>query len=137
MSPAKLTASLGGLFGLVTVWLVLRMASADTFRDPGGAVFMALLALWTVSPYALLAAAARFGRFRTATWGSPAVLILLGCYGNLAYADVNFHFWSESDAQEGLVFVFMPLLQNIVAGGATGVLLAVGIWLNHREKKAG
>ena len=109
----------------------------DSLRDPSGLAFMAGLSLWLISPYVLLVAAARFGRFRTVTLGAPAVLVFVGFYGNLAYADVNFHFWTKSDAQEALVFLFMPFGQNFVAVGSMGVLLAIGAWLDYRRKKAG
>ena len=135
MSPTRLTAWLAMVFGLATLWLDLRLSSADTFRDPSRLAFMVGLSLWIVSPYAILVAAARFGKFRTITWGAPAVLTVVGCYGNLAYADVNFHFWSKSDAQEALVFLFMPFLQNVVAVGSMVVLLAIGFWLDRRKEK--
>ena len=133
MSPTRLTACLAIVFGLATLWLDLRLSTADTLRDPSGLAFMAGMSLWTLSPYALLVAAARFGKFRTITWGAPAVLTVIGCYGNLAYADVNFHFWSKSDAQEALVFLFMPFVQNVVAAGSMVVLLVIGVWLGRKK----
>lgn len=93
------------------------------------------LSLWTLLPYALLVAAARFGKFPTVTWGAPAVLFLVGLYGNLAYADVNFHFWAKSDAQEALVFLFMPFAQQILAAGMMVILLGIGVWLEKRKVK--
>ena len=137
MSPTRLTAGLAVLFGIVSLWLQLRMGTVDSLRDPSGLAFMAGLSLWLISPYVLLVAAARFGRFRTVTLGAPAVLVFVGFDGNLAYADVNFHFWTKSDAQEALVFLFMPFGQNFVAVGSMGVLLAIGAWLDYRRKKAG
>jgi hypothetical protein len=92
------------------------------------------LCLWLLSPYAILVAAARFGKFRTVTWGAPSMLIIIGFYGNLAYADVNFHFWSKSDAQEALIYLAMPFVQNVVAVGSMGVLLAIGFWLDRRKR---
>lgn len=134
MTATRLTAGLGVLFGLITLWLDLRLVSADSFRELSGLAFMAGLSLWMLSPYALLVAAARFGRFRTVTWGAPAVLLVVGTYGNLAYADVNFHFWSKSDAQDALIFLFMPFVQNVLAFGLIGVLLAVGAWLGKGKQ---
>ena len=122
------------VFGLATLWLDLRLSTMDTLRDPSGLAFMIGMSLWTLSPYALLVAAARFGRFATVTWGAPVVLTVIAFYGNLAYADVNFHFWSKSDAQEALIFLFMPFLQNAVAVGSMGVLLAIGFWLDRRKR---
>jgi len=123
------------VFGLATLWLDLRLSTMDTLRDPSGLAFMIGMSLWTLSPYALLVAAARFGKFRTVTWSAPAVLVVIAFYGNLAYADVNFHFWSKSDAQEALIFLFMPFLQNVVAVGSMGVLAAIGYWLVKRNEK--
>ena len=90
--------------------------------------------LWTLSPYALLATAARFGKFQAVIWGAPIVLIVIGFYGNLAYADVNFHFWTKSDAQEGLIFLVMPFVQNLIAVAAMGLLLGIGVWLERRKR---
>jgi len=123
------------VFGLATLWLDLRLSTMDTLRDPSGLAFMIGMSLWTLSPYALLVAAARFGKFRTVTWSAPAVLVVIAFYGNLAYADVNFHFWSKSDAQEALVFLVMPFVQNAVAVGSIGLLAAIGLWLAKRKEK--
>jgi hypothetical protein len=133
MSPTRLTAGLAVLFGIVSLWLQLRMGTVDSLRDPSGLAFMAGLSLWLISPYALLVAAARFGKFRTVTWGAPIVLLVVGFYGNLAYADLNFHFWTKSDPQEALVLLFMPFIQNVVAVGSMGVLLAIGVWLGRKK----
>jgi uncharacterized protein YacL len=135
MTPTRITAWLAGLFGIISLWLLLRMGGTDVIRKPSAAVFMAGLSLWLLSPYAILAAAARFGKFRTVTWGAPAVLVIVGFYGNLAYADVNFHFASKSDAQDALVFLVLPFVQNVVAVGSMGVLLAIGYWLARRKEK--
>ncbi len=133
MSPTRLTAGLAALFGIVSLWLQLRMGTVDSLRDPSGLAFMAGLSLWLISPYALLVAAARFGKFRTVTWGAPIVLLVVGFYGNLAYADLNFHFWTKSDPQEALILLFMPFIQNVVAVGSMGVLLAIGVWLGRKK----
>ena len=137
MTPTRLTAGLAVLFGIISLWLQLRMGSENTFSDLGMLAFVVGLSFWMISPYLALVAAARFGKFRTVTWGAPAVLVFVGFYGNLAYADVNFHFWTKSDAQEALVFLFMPFGQNLIAVAAMGLLLGIGAWLDRRQKKAG
>ena len=134
MTPTRLTAWLAGLFGIISLWLLLRMGDTDVVRRPSAAAFMVGLCLWLLSPYAILVAAARFGKFRTVTWGAPSMLIIIGFYGNLAYADVNFHFWSKSDAQEALIYLAMPFVQNVVAVGSMGVLFAIGFWLDRRKR---
>jgi hypothetical protein len=135
MTPTKLTAWLAGLFGIISLWLAIRMGDPEVMRQPAMMAFVCGECLWMLSPYAALLAAARFGKFRTVTWGAPAVMVIVGFYGNLAYADVNFHFASESDAQEALIFLVMPFVQNVVAVGSMGVLLAIGLWLNRRKQK--
>lgn len=135
MTPPKLTAWLAGLFGIISLWLAIRMGDPEVMRQPAMMAFVCGECLWMLSPYAALLAAARFGKFRTVTWGAPAVLVIVGFYGNLAYADVNFHFASESDAQEALIFLVMPFVQNLVAVGSMGVLLAIGLWLDRRKQK--
>ena len=134
MTPTQLTAGLSVVFGLLSLWLDLRLISADSFREPAGLIFIVGCSLWILSPYALLVAAARLGRFRTVTWGAPIVLLLVGAYGTLAYADVNFHFWSKSDAQDALIFLFMPVVQNVLVVGLMGVLLAISVWLDRRKR---
>lgn len=133
MTPTKITASLAGLFGIISLWLAIRMGDPEVMRQPAMMAFVCGECLWILSPYAALLAAARFGKFRTVTWGAPAVLVIVGFYGNLAYADVNFHFASESDAQEALIFLVMPFVQNVVAVGSLGVLLAIGFWLGRKK----
>jgi uncharacterized protein YacL len=134
MTPTRLTAGLAVLFGLISLWLTLRMGDSEVMRQPAMMAFVVGECLWILSPYVVLLAAARFGKFRTVTWGAPTVLIIIGFYGNLAYADVNFHFWSKSDAQEALIFLAMPFVQNVVAVGSMGVLFAIGYWLARRKR---
>ena len=135
MTPTKITAWLAGMFGVISLWLTIRMGDPEVMRQPAMMTFVVGECLWIISPYAALLAAARFGKFRTVTWGAPAVLVIIGFYGNLAYADVNFHFASESDAQEALIFLVMPFVQNVVAVGSMGLLLAIGYWLSRRKEK--
>ena len=132
MTPTKVTATLAGLFGLISLWLTLRM---EGHNRPD---FMVLLCYWVLSPYPIPVIAARFGRLRTVTWGAPAVMVIIGLLGNLAYADVNFHFTSKQDLEwEALVFLFMPFFQYWVAVYSLGLLLAIGFWLERREGKTG
>jgi hypothetical protein len=135
MTPTRLAAWLAGLFGIISLWLLLRQGDTDVIHDPTGAIFLVGLSLWTLLPYALLVAVARFGKFRTVAWGAPAVLVIVGLYGNLAYADVNFHFWAKSDAQEALVFLVMPFAQNIIATGLMTILLGIGALAGTSERK--
>ena len=135
MTPTRITAWLAGLFGIISLWLTLRVLIGDP--EIMQTTMMAIVVgecLWLLSPYAILVAAARFGKFRTVTWGAPSMLIIIGFYGNLAYADVNFHFWSKSDAQEALIYLAMPFVQNVVAVGSMGLLLAIGFWLDRRKR---
>jgi hypothetical protein len=134
MTPTWLTAGLAVLFGTVSLWLESRMGSGSASGDLSMRALDIGFSLWMISPYALLVLAARFGKFRTVTWGAPAVLALIGFYGNLAYADVNFHFWAKSDAQEGLIFLVMPFVQNVVTAGSMGLLMAIGAWLDRRKR---
>ncbi len=135
MTPTRITAWLAGLFGIISLWLLLRLGNTDVVHQPSAAAFMVGLCLWLLSPYAILGAAARFGKFRTVTWGAPSMLIIIGFYGNLAYADVSFHCWSRSDAQQARSCLAMPCGQNVVAVGSMGVLLAIGYWLEKRKEK--
>ena len=135
MTPTRLTAGLAILFGVFTLWLNLRMVTLRSPIDFSMLAFLAGESLWTLSPYVVLLAAARFGKYRAATWGAPIVLLTVGLYGNLAYADVNFHFWTKSDAQEALVFLFMPFFQNFVVVVAMGVLFAIGAWLDRKKRQ--
>lgn len=136
MTPTRLTAGLAVLFGVVSLWLALRLLIGDPeIMQPAMMAIVVGECLWLLSPYVLLVLTARFGKFRTATWGSPAVLLIIGFYGNLAYADVNFHFWAKSDAQEGLLIPVMPFVQNVVAVGSMGVLFALGALLEHRKRR--
>ena len=134
MTPTRLTAGLAVLFGFISLWLTLRMGDSEVMRQPAMMAFVVGECLWILSPYVVLLAAARFGKFRTVTWGAPTVLIIIGFYGNLAYADVNFHFASESDAQEALIFLVMPFVQYAFAVASMGVLLAIGAWLDRRKQ---
>ncbi len=149
MTPTRLTAWLAGLFGIISLWLLLRLrddvvislwlllrlGDADVIHDPAGAIFLVGLSLWTLLPYALLVAAARFGKFWTVTWGAPAVLFVVGLYGNLAYANEIFRFWGDADSVFTLIFLFMPFAQNIIATGLMAILLGVGVWIERRKQK--
>jgi hypothetical protein len=135
MTSTRITAWLAGLFGVISLWLTLRVLIGDPeIMQPAMMAIVVGECLWILSPYVVLLAAARFGKYRTVTWGAPSMLIIIGFYGNLAYADVNFHFWSKSDAQEALIFLAMPFVQNVVAVVSMGVLLAIGYWLDRRKR---
>ena len=136
MTPTRLTLWLAGAFGLVSLWFALRLIIGDPeIMQPAMMAIVVGECLWLLSPYVLLVLTARFGKYRTVTWGSPAVLLVIGFYGNLAYADVNFHFWAKSDAQEALIFIAMPFVQNVVAVGSMLVLYAIGSWLDRKKRQ--
>ena len=134
MNARRLTYGLAAAFGVVSLWLLLRIWHTDDVSQLSAAAFLVGLSFWVLSPYAILVVAARIGKFRTVTWGALAVLVVIGYYGNFVYTDANFHFASKSDPQNALVFLVLPFVQNVVAVVSMGLLLAIGYWLDGRKR---
>ena len=134
MNARRLTYGLAAAFGVVSLWLLLRIWHTDHVSQLSAAAFLVGLSFWVLSPYAILVVAARIGKFRTVTWGALAVLVVIGYNGNFVYADANFHFASKSDPQNALVFLVLPFVQNVVAVVSMGLLLAIGYWLDGRKR---
>ena len=134
MNARRLTYGLAAAFGVVSLWLLLRIWHTDDVSQLSAAAFLVGLSFWVLSPYAILVVAARIGKFRTVTWGALAVLVVIGYIGNFDYADANFHFASKSDPQNALVFLVLPFVQNVVAVVSMGLLLAIGYWLDGRKR---
>ncbi len=129
MTVARISLALALLFGGFAVAMSARMSN-----DTWGLSSLGFYA-WLVAPYLMFFCAARFGRLSVLTKGALVLLILCGAYGSLAYADVNFHFWSKSDAQEALVFLVVPFSQFFYGVPLLGILAAIGAWLERRKEK--
>ena len=129
MTLPRISWLLALLFGVFGVAMDARASS-----DPWSLTGLGFYA-WIVAPFVLFALTASFGRLVVLTWGSLILLILAGAYGSLAYADVSFHIWSKSDAQEGLVFLVVPFAQLLFGIPTLGLLAALGAWLQHRKRK--
>jgi len=129
---AQLSAAFGLLFALATAAIVASQGSGSFF--PGGMFITALC----VSPYVLLALAARFARYPCVKIGSFVILFITGTFCTLGYADFTFHIWtkgSELDAQSALIFVALPMMQVFVSVVSVGLLFALGAWLDRRKEK--
>ena len=129
MTVARISLALALLFGGFAVAMSARMSS-----EPWSLSSLGFYA-WLIAPYLMFFCAARFGRLPVLTKGALVLLILCGAYGTLAYADVNFHFWSKSDAQEALVFLVVPFSQFFYGVPLLGILAAIGAWLERRKQK--
>lgn len=115
----------------VTVGVALYMAQPwddpATYGAMAGWLPLAGFVLWAASPLAMLAwSAAAFARVPLAMAVFAAGATAIAFTGLHAYAGVAFF---EPDAQSGLAFVFVPLVQwggALCLGGAC-------LWLRRRE----
>ncbi len=104
-----------------------RPWSGPAAEDTAGHLALAAFIAWAASPLAALAAAAGwFGQARTALRVFAAGAGCIALAGLLAYADVRVH----PDAQGGLAFVFVPLVQ----WAAALVLAAACLLLRRRAR---
>ena len=127
MSVARLSLVLALLFGGFAAAMLLR--GADEVWSAASLGFTA----WVIAPYALLAAAAGFGRPPAAKAGALALLFFAGGYGSMAYAEITFHFWSKPDAQDALAFAVVPFMQLLVGLPALALLFGLAAWLERRK----
>ena len=121
ITPRRLTDALVAFGALATLTTMAAMAGGVDFD-----LFLGAFALWALLPYAVLAAAAHrsstplFGRAFAAV-AVPVVAFAVAVYG---YA------YLEPDAQGGLVFIFVPMLQ--LAATALVAALAGSVRLLRR-----
>lgn len=130
MTPTLLTFWLGCLFGLIGLGFLFHGADPDKRLSP----FLLGWALWLLSPYALLALAARFGRFPLVIKGALTLTILAGLWGSWLYAELTFHFTTKPDAQDAIAVIFIPALQHMVIVPTLAFLFALGVVLSRRKR---
>lgn len=116
---------------LVAAYVYLSAAS-----EGGGGWFMILLFFWVMGPFALTGAAVWWLMGRN---GLPGKLLLwvavaLCALATWAYVD---GFYFDMDAQNGLLFLFVPLYQGVVAGCCALVALVLPVLLSRRKRDAG
>jgi hypothetical protein len=129
MDAGRLTLWLGGAFGLAGLGFLFHGADSDKLLTP----FMLGWALWLLTPYILLALAARYGRFPVAIKGALVLTILGGLWGTLMYAELTFHFTTKPDAQDAIAMLFIPALQHMAVVPALALLFAIGAILARRK----
>jgi hypothetical protein len=130
MSPARLTAWLAVVFGLIGLGFLLHGVDPEKLLSP----FLLGWALWLLSPYALLAVTARYGRFPVVIKGSLVLMILAGLWGSLMYAELTFHFTTKADAQDAIAMVFIPALQHMAAIPLVALLFGLGAAFARRKQ---
>lgn len=128
MNVGRLTFWLAVVFGLIGLGFLLH--GADDLLSP----FLLGWALWLLSPYALLAVAARYGRYPIVARGSLILALLVGLWGSLMYAELTFHFTTKPDAQDAIAMIFLPALQHMFVTPSLALLFALGAWLERRKK---
>ncbi len=129
MNVGRLTFWLAVIFGLIGLGFLFHGADADKLLTP----FVLGWALWLLSPYVLLALAARFGRFPVVIKGALVLVILTGVGGTAMYVELKFHFITKSDAQDAIAMLFIPFWQNLVVIPTLALLFATGAVLARRK----
>ncbi len=103
-------------------------AMARMSHDPMG--WINPFSLWAWAPYVLLAFAAMRAKSRPFKLGTLASGVVVTALGSYAYVSTALH---PSDAQDGIVFFVMPLVQLVLAIGGLGAGKAVA---RHQQAKA-
>jgi hypothetical protein len=111
------------MMSIATAGLMLKAADLSA----GLALFLVVMLVWCVSPYALIALALRRPWMSTeAVLAAFATTIAVSGFALYIYTVA---FFVKPDAQGGLVFLFIPLWQWI------GALVGLGVaWLIERRK---
>ena len=127
---ARLTYALAVVFGLIGPALFLRNVNlSDWVMLPAELGF----ALWFISPFVLITLAVRFGSSPIVIKGALIATILAGLFGAWLYAELTFHFYSKSDAQDAIAMLFIAAYQHAIIMLTLGLSLIVG-WLQARQK---
>jgi hypothetical protein len=107
---------------LFTLGMMLYASQPWSEQGAGGWLALAAFAAFALSPYAVLALAARRADPHPArAWILLAVGVLVTVTAAWFYV---LGFLVEPDPQSGLLFVFLPIYQ-LIAGGVIGLALAL------------
>ena len=128
MNLRWLTYALAAVFGLIGPALFLRNINLS---DWGMLIGSSVLALWLLSPFALIALAVRSDRFSAI--GALIATILAGLFGAWFYTELTFHFTTKSDAQDAIAMLFVAAYQHAIIILTLGLSFIVG-WLQARQK---
>ena len=128
MNVRRLTYGLAAVFGLIGPALFLRNVNLS---DWGMLIGSSVLALWLLSPFALIALAVRSDRFSAI--GALIATILAGLFGAWFYTELTFHFTTKSDAQDAIAMLFVAAYQHAIIILTLGLSFIVG-WLQARQK---
>ena len=133
MNLGRLTYWLNLAFGLIG--LVIFLLKCGDVASMGWQNIPTLLGacLWLIAPYALLAAAARYGRFALVIKGSLILTILAGVWATYTNVELIFHFTTPLGDKDGLAMLFTAAYQHMVIIPALALLFIVG-WLQARRK---
>jgi uncharacterized membrane protein YeaQ/YmgE (transglycosylase-associated protein family) len=122
------TYALSAAFGLIGPALFLRNINLS---DWGMLIGSSVLALWLLSPFALIALAVRSDRFSAI--GALIATILAGLFGAWFYTELTFHFYTRSDAQDAIAMLFVAAYQHAIIVLTLGLASIIG-WLQSRRK---
>jgi hypothetical protein len=128
MNVRRLTYGVAAVFALIGPALFLRNINLS---DWGMLIGSSVLALWLLSPFALIALAVRSDRFSAI--GALIATILAGLFGAWFYTELTFHFTTKSDAQDAIAMLFVAAYQHAIIILTLGLSFIVG-WLQARQK---
>jgi len=127
---ARPTYVLAAVFALIGPALFLRTINLTEWGMlPAELGF----ALWFVSPFVLITLAVRFGSAPIVIKGALIATLLAGLFGAWLYAELTFHFYTKSDAQDAIAMLFIAAYQHAIIMLTLGLSLIVG-WLQARQK---
>ena len=128
MNVRRLTYGVAAIFALIGPALFLRNINLS---DWGMLIVSLGFALWLLSPFVLIALAVRSDRFSAI--GALIATILAGLFGAWFYAELTFHFYTRSDAQDAIAMLFVAAYQYAIIVLTLGLASVVG-WLQTRRK---
>ena len=128
MNLRRLTYGLAAVFALIGPTLFLRNINLS---DWGMLLVELGFALWLISPFVLIALAVRSDRF--SAMGAVIATIFAGLFGAWFYTELTFHFYTKSDAQDGIAMLFIAAYQHAIIILTMGLFFFVG-WFQARRK---
>lgn len=122
---AIVVAAAGAVF---TVCLML-VVTEPWAMGPGGLLVLAAFVAFAVSPYFALVVGARRTTDRRAGWVALAIALVITIPASFLYI---LGFFVQPDAQAGLLFLFVPAYQFLVAG-AVALVGAIVVQLTGKR----
>jgi hypothetical protein len=134
MNVGLLTFWLNVAFGLIGLGFFLQKCGDVASMGWQNLPTLLGACLWLITPYALLASAARYGRSPLVIRGSLILTILAGVWATYTNVELIFHFTTPRGDKDGLAMLFTTAYQHMVIIPVLALLFVIGAVLARQKQ---